>query len=120
MDTNNDGTLTMEELSEGYRVHLGSFMDAAELQELFKKADKDNSGTIDWQEFCILAANKEALVSKDSLKKAFNMFDKDKSGSIDANELAAVLHTFSAAIPEKGSEAESQMVKEIMETVDIN
>jgi Ca2+-binding EF-hand superfamily protein len=48
------------------------------------------------------------------------MFDADKSGSIDANELTAVLQTFSAAIPEKGSEAEAKMVKEIMETVDVN
>ena len=48
------------------------------------------------------------------------MFDKDKSGAIDANELSAVLQTFNAAIPKQGSEEEAKMVKEIMETVDIN
>jgi len=48
------------------------------------------------------------------------MFDADKSGTIDANELTAVLQTFSGNIPEKGSEDESKMVKEIMENVDVN
>jgi len=60
------------------------------------------------------------LTSKDGLRQAFNLFDKDKSGSIDANELSAVLHTFSAHIPEKGSEDETKMIKEIMDNVDIN
>jgi len=38
------------------------------LNELFEKADTDNSGTIDWKEFCVVAANRDNLVSKDSLK----------------------------------------------------
>lgn len=120
MDVNGDGTLTLEELSEGYRTHLGNVMNAHEMGELFAKADKDKSGTIDWNEFCIIAANKADMMSKDNLKKAFNTFDKDKSGTIDANELAAVLHTFSTAIPAEGSQAEAAMVKEIMDNVDVN
>lgn len=107
MDVNGDGTLSYEELADGYKMHLGNILNKQELDELFMKADKDNSGSIDWKEFCIIAADRSALTSKDSLKQAFNLFDKDKSGSIDANELSAVLQTFNAQIPEKGSEAEA-------------
>lgn len=38
------------------------------LKDLFAKADTDNSGTIDWKEFCVAAANRDNLVNKDSLK----------------------------------------------------
>jgi Ca2+-binding EF-hand superfamily protein len=84
------------------------------------KADKDKSGSIDWKEFCIIAADRESLTSKGSLKEAFTLFDKDKSGSIDANELAAVIRAFTDAIPNEGSNEEKKMISEIMETVDVN
>lgn len=121
MDIDKSGTLSLEELTIGYNQHLGSIISEGEVQELFKKADANNSGTIDWNEFCTIASDKTNLMSNANLKKAFSMFDKDKSGSIDANELTAVLQTFGGHVKAIGNAAEEEkMVANIMEKVDVN
>lgn len=52
--------------------------------ELFKKADMDGSGALDYGEWCVATINKRDLLNEQNLKIAFELFDRDKGGSIDA------------------------------------
>lgn len=48
LDVNGDNSLTLEELRDGYCKHMGQIISETELEDLFKRADIDNSGSIDW------------------------------------------------------------------------
>jgi calcium-dependent protein kinase len=85
MDQNNDGTLSREELMEGYNIIIKSVaytkvydqVKAEELiEEFFKKADLNNSNKIDFTEFLIATSNHEKLINKARLQKVFKMFDR--------------------------------------------
>jgi Ca2+-binding EF-hand superfamily protein len=58
------------------------------VQMLIGLFDKDNSFTIDFEEFCSLW---KFLVNWEN---CFRLFDKDGSGSIDKSELKEALSTF--------------------------
>ena len=59
--------------------------------EVFKNADVDGSGSIDFGEWCTATINQQELLNEPNLKAAFKLFDKDGSGHIDANEIATIL-----------------------------
>ena len=86
LDKNGDGTLTTEELMEGYIKFYGNKERArAEVEALMANADADNNGKIDYSgkklfpalfvEFVLAAANKKQLLSKANVKQAFDLFD---------------------------------------------
>jgi len=52
-DTNGDGKLSMDEVSQGYLDHYGKVISEREVQELFKKIDTDNCGFIGYTEFIV-------------------------------------------------------------------
>ena len=61
MDKNGDGTITKEELIEGYRTIFPQLDDEAINQEaakVFDAADTDGSGTIDYSEWGVATVNK--------------------------------------------------------------
>ena len=87
LDTNGDGTLSLEEVKLGYREQMGKMISNYELEELFKSSDLNLDGALDYHEFASTACNREKLCSKENLRKAFDAFDKDNSGSIDTTEL---------------------------------
>jgi Ca2+-binding EF-hand superfamily protein len=62
-----------------------------EIDEMFKFADSDNSGFIDYTEFIVGTVNQEELTENGFLEAAFKMFDKDGSGAISASEIKEVL-----------------------------
>ncbi|KAF3940049.1 Calmodulin [Dactylella cylindrospora] len=72
---------------------LGQNPTDTELQDIINEVDRDNTGTIDFNEFLLLMAPRDGA-SRDleaELRQAFQVFDKDKTGSIDASELRAVM-----------------------------
>ncbi len=86
LDKNGDGSLTSEELLEGYTKLYGNVERArAEVKYIMSNADIDNNGTIDYSgtaimynnhvEFLLASANKKQLLSKSNVKQAFDMFD---------------------------------------------
>ena len=69
-------------------------------EAVFKKADKNRSGFIDYScifekiiEFVVAASNFELTVSAENLDIAFNYLDTDGSGKISATELKNQLGT---------------------------
>lgn len=76
LDKDGDGTLTKEELMEGYaKLYKNRERAKCEVESLMAIADVDNNGTIDYSEFLLAAGNKEELISKANVKQAFDLFD---------------------------------------------
>lgn len=48
----------------------------AEAEKVFKMADQDGSGEIDYSEWAVATINKRSILQEDKLRGAFNMFDK--------------------------------------------
>lgn len=86
MDTDESGSITLEELKAGLSK-LGSKLNESEITALMEAADVDKSGTIDYIEFITATMHRHRLEKEEHLYKAFQFFDKDNSGFITRDEL---------------------------------
>ena len=76
LDKNGDGTLTKDELLEGYaKFYKNRERARAEVEYLMANADVDGNGSMDYSEFLLAAGNKKQLLSKENVKQAFDLFD---------------------------------------------
>ena len=80
--------------------------------QLFKAADTDGSGEIDFGEWCTASINQNALLNETNMRAAFDLFDKDRGGTIEASEIAAILGA--------SSTSEDQVWLDVIREVDIN
>ncbi|KAE8725549.1 Calcium-dependent protein kinase 29 [Hibiscus syriacus] len=79
IDTDESGTITLEELRNGL-ARLGSKLTEPEIKQLMDAADVDNSGTIDYLEFITATMHRHRLEREENIVEAFKFFDKDNSG----------------------------------------
>lgn len=90
MDTDNSGTLTLEELKQGL-ARQGSLVAESEAHQLLNAADIDGNGSIDYMEFIAATIQRSKLDKEEQLVSAFQYFDTDRSGFITTDELADAL-----------------------------
>ncbi|GMJ00868.1 calcium-dependent protein kinase 17 [Hibiscus trionum] len=109
MDTDNSGTITVEELQQGL-AKQGTTLNEYEVEQLMEAADADGNGTIDYEEFVTATMHMNRMDREDHLDRAFEHFDKDNSGYITTEELEHVLR-------EHGMH-DGQDIKEIISEVD--
>ncbi|XP_027332951.1 calcium-dependent protein kinase 2-like isoform X1 [Abrus precatorius] len=130
MDTDNNGTITYEELKTGL-ARIGSRLSEAEVKQLMEalnihaffelnwililvhnmsQADVDGNGSIDYIEFISATMHRHRLERDEHLYKAFQYFDKDNSGYITRDELETAMTQHGM-----GDEA---TIKEIISEVD--
>jgi calcium-dependent protein kinase len=79
LDKNSDGKLSIDELIEGYKdiyKHLSEEEIKKEAERVFKLADSDGSGEIDYSEWQVATINKLDILSDNKLKGAFDLFDR--------------------------------------------
>ncbi|KAE8677222.1 Calcium-dependent protein kinase 17 [Hibiscus syriacus] len=81
MDTDNSGTITLEELKQRLAKH-GTKISEYEVKQLMEAADTDRNGTIDYEEFITATMHMNRMDREDHLYHAFQHFDKDNSGSL--------------------------------------
>ncbi|KAK8604939.1 hypothetical protein V6N13_082402 [Hibiscus sabdariffa] len=93
MDTDNSGTITLEELKQGL-AKQGTKLTEFEVQQLMEAADADGNGTIDYDEFITATMHMNRMDREDHLYRAFQHFDKDNSGYITIEELDQALHEY--------------------------
>ncbi|PKA63069.1 Calcium-dependent protein kinase 17 [Apostasia shenzhenica] len=109
MDTDNSGTITLEELKQGL-AKQGTKISDAELKQLMDAADADGNGTIDYEEFITATVHMNRMDREEHLYKAFQYFDKDNSGFITKEELEQ-------ALKEKGLH-DTKEIKDIIKEAD--
>ena len=89
-----------QEFVNGY-VRLFPKQDRVAVEEravfIFNKADTDNSGAIDFTEWCTATINQNTLMNEQNMQAAFKLFDKDGGGTIEAAEIANILGQNAAA-----------------------
>lgn len=90
-DINKDGVITTRELGTVLR-QLGHNPTEAEILEMIKELDKDSNGTISFNEFTLLMADKmKNMDTEDDVRDAFRVFDVNGIGLISAQELRHVV-----------------------------
>ncbi|KAJ3681032.1 hypothetical protein LUZ60_015521 [Juncus effusus] len=90
MDTDNSGTITLDELKKGL-AKQGTKLSEQEVKQLMEAADADGNGTIDYDEFITATMHMNRLDREEHLYTAFQYFDKDNSGYITKEELEQAL-----------------------------
>merc|ERR1719235_2403567 len=80
LDSNKDGTLTMDEIQEGMKAHNISLPEDLTLS--MKAVDTDGSGKIEYTEFLAATVDAKLYMKKELLWSAFRQFDKDGDGFI--------------------------------------
>ncbi|CAO2208722.1 unnamed protein product [Urochloa humidicola] len=109
LDTDNSGTITLEELRSGL-PKLGTKISESEIRQLMEAADVDGNGTIDYAEFISATMHLNKLEKEDHILKAFEYFDKDHSGYITVDELEEALKKYDMG--------DDKTIKEIIAEVD--
>lgn len=93
-----DDTISSKELGKVMKM-LGQNPTEKDLREMIEEVDIDGSGTIDFDEFCLMMyrqmqAEEEAKIperDEKELSEAFRLFDLDGNGFIDWDELKAAM-----------------------------
>ncbi|KAK4784572.1 hypothetical protein SAY86_018940 [Trapa natans] len=109
MDTDNSGTITLEELKQGLSQQ-GTKLSEYEVKQLMEAADADGNGTIDYEEFITATMHMNRMDREEHLYTAFQYFDKDNSGYITTEELEQALREFGMQ--------DGKDIKEIISEVD--
>merc|ERR1712139_403912 len=79
-DTDGSGTIDARELKVAMRA-LGFQVKKSEVRKMISDIDKDDSGTIDFEEFLqMMTAKMSEKDSNEDIIKVFNLFDQDKKG----------------------------------------
>eukprot|EP01018_Ginkgo_biloba_P032690 Gb_38618 [translate_table: standard] len=86
MDTDNNGSISLEELKAGLHK-LGSQVADSDVKMLMEAADVDGNGTLDYGEFVTVSIHLQRMGNDEHLHKAFTYFDKNGSGYIEIEEL---------------------------------
>ena len=87
LDTTGDGTLSRDELLDGYRKYYGGDFNEAEVDALIQMADSSEDGLIGYSEFMMTCVNTEKFQTHAKLESIFNEMDVDHNHRISLNEL---------------------------------
>ena len=87
LDLDHDGQLTPDELLEGYSKMMDKVEAQNEVERIFRTIDVNNTGAIDFTEFCLATINHKKLLTTEKLTAVFKMLDADNSGTISRNEI---------------------------------
>ena len=72
-----DCFICLQELGTVFN-RIGERMSDKELAAMVAEVDKDRSGSIDFEEFMTMMANRSS--DQDKIQKVFNVFDKNQDG----------------------------------------
>lgn len=114
-DTNQDGSLSLQELQTNMKSITQFFnLDEPDVRRMMQAADTNNDGTIDYTEFITAAFDKKKLLSQENIRRAFNMLDADEDGAISTSELQEVFQG------QVSAHSSTQFWQDIMNQVDAN
>jgi len=127
LDKDKNGTLSREEIKQGYKLIMGKAHNDEDIEVLIKNIDTNKSGSVDYSEFVTATINRINMLSQAKLEAAFKLFDKNGDGYLTVDELKEFFNpeqlTKKQPDPEKETEeeiSEEDMWKELMQEVDVN
>merc|ERR1712031_139779 len=89
-DTDGSGAVDTSELHTAMKA-LGFEPKKEEIAKMVKEMDKDGDATVDFEEFCIMMAEKmNQKDGKDEMMKGFKLFDDDNTGKISMKNFKRV------------------------------
>uniref|UniRef100_A0A6V7QRG5 non-specific serine/threonine protein kinase n=1 Tax=Ananas comosus var. bracteatus TaxID=296719 RepID=A0A6V7QRG5_ANACO len=110
MDTDNDGTVSYEDLKSGL-AKFGSHLAESEVQMLIEAVDTNGKGKLDYGEFLAVSLHLQRMANDEHLRRAFSYFDKDSNGYIEPEELRE-------ALAEDGAADSMDIANDILQEVD--
>jgi len=87
LDESGDGTLSAEELLEGYKRYYGQDFNQKEVEGLIQMADSSADGVINYSEFMMTAVDREKFLTIERLEALFNEMDVDGNNKVSLEEL---------------------------------
>ena len=115
LDENNDGTLSYDEIKEGFkRFYHDENIVEKEMEEILEKLDQDKSKIIEYEQFIRCTVDLESLLTEQNLKLAFQAFDKDNSGELSPEEIKSALGVVDSDIEN------AAIIKNIISEIDEN
>lgn len=91
LDKDGSGTLSKDELIEGYRHIYGANYNESEIDALLNMADENEDGVISYSEWLMTAMNRNKMLTGEKLEAAFQGFDIDKSNTVSLEEISNFL-----------------------------
>ena len=91
LDKDGSGTLSRDELLEGYRIIYGDNFDEEEIDALINMADVNDDGVISYSEWLMISMNRNKILTHEKLEAAFNGLDIDHSGTVSFEEIKSFL-----------------------------
>merc|ERR1712224_861721 len=89
-DTDGSGAVDFTELMTAMKA-LGFEPKKEEIAKMVKEMDKDGDATVDFEEFCIMLAEKmNQKDGKEEMLKGFKLFDDDNTGKISMKNFKRV------------------------------
>ncbi|KAH8359787.1 hypothetical protein KR093_008870, partial [Drosophila rubida] len=89
MDDDGSKTLNLEEFKKGI-IDMGLDVNESDIEDMFKRFDADNNGTINMTEFLVKLRPPMSASRLDIIDKAFNKLDKNGDGQITVADLKNV------------------------------
>lgn len=112
LDENGDGTLSYDEIKQGFKKYYKDEKIAEkELDEIMKNIDQDNNACIEYEEFIRSTVNLDTLLTDGNLRLAFSAFDKDDSGVLTQDEIKSILGV---------AGEENEIIRQIISEIDMN
>ena len=91
---------------------LGFTIKKAEIRQMIQDIDKDDSGTVDFDEFVeMMTGRMTSRDSKEEIQKVFALFDEDATGKITFRDLKK-------AVTELGENISDEEIMEMIEEAD--
>jgi len=120
MDANNDGQLTMDEITKGVEKAGLDKVAGADFFSLLESIDFDNSGQVDYSEFLAATMDKRALRKDAAMWEVFKQMDVNDSGVLTTDNLAFILSGGEVDSVNDANQKVKDEVDLIMNTVDTN
>ena len=113
-DSDGDGSITGQELQK-VLLSLGVKASLPEVKKMMNNVDRDQNGTIDFEEFCnYMLPILERHETDEQIRQMFKKFDADGNGYIDELELKECLEKL------MGKPVPVSEVKQMIQDVDMN
>ncbi|ESN96702.1 hypothetical protein HELRODRAFT_156044 [Helobdella robusta] len=113
-DDNGNKKLDKEELASGLQ-EFGMSMSKSEVDQLFNYLDKDNSGSINFDEFLIALRPPMSASRVDLINKAFNKMDKSGDGQLTVDDLKKNYDVTQHPKFKTGEMTKDQILKEFLD-----